>query len=149
MGCHALLQGIFPTQGLNPHLLCLLHLVPPEVSNHSLTLLYIWATHYGVSQVALVVVNPPVNTGDVRNTCLAPGLGRSPGLGNGSHGQRSLVICSPWCLKELDTTERLHLHLHVLEKEMATYSSVLAWRIPGTVEPGGLPSMGSHRVKHD
>ena len=37
---------------------------------------------------------------------------------------------------------------HALEKEMATYSSVLAWRIPGTVEPGGLPSMGSHRVRH-
>ena len=36
-----------------------------------------------------------------------------------------------------------------LEKEMATHSSVLAWRIPGTVEPGGLPSMGSHRVGHD
>ena len=40
-------------------------------------------------------------------------------------------------------------HLHVLKKEMATHSRVLAWRIPGTVEPGGLPSMGSHRVGHD
>ena len=40
-------------------------------------------------------------------------------------------------------------HFHVLEKEMATHSSVLAWRIPGTGEPGGLPSMGSHRVGHD
>ena len=39
--------------------------------------------------------------------------------------------------------------LHALEKEMATDSSVLAWRIPGTGEPGGLPSMGSHRVGHD
>ena len=37
-------------------------------------------------------------------------------------------------------------HFHALEKEMATHSSVLAWRIPGTGEPGGLPSMGSHRV---
>ena len=36
-----------------------------------------------------------------------------------------------------------------MEKEMATHSSVLAWRIPGTGEPGGLPSMGSHRVGHD
>ena len=36
-------------------------------------------------------------------------------------------------------------HFHALEKEMATHSSVLAWRIPGTEEPGGLPSMGSHR----
>ena len=40
-------------------------------------------------------------------------------------------------------------HLHALEKEMATHSSVLAWRIPGTGQPGGLPSMGSHRVGHD
>ena len=40
-------------------------------------------------------------------------------------------------------------HLHALEKEMATPSSVLAWRIPGTGEPGGLLSMGSHRVGHD
>ena len=38
---------------------------------------------------------------------------------------------------------------HALEKEMAIHSSILAWRIPGTVEPGGLPSMGSHRVRHD
>ena len=40
-------------------------------------------------------------------------------------------------------------HFHALEKEMATRSSVLAWRIPGTGQPGGLPSMGSHRVGHD
>ena len=48
-------------------------------------------------------------------------------------------------------TERLHFHIHfhTLEKEMATHSSVLAWRTPGTGEPGGLPSMGSHRAGHD
>ena len=40
-------------------------------------------------------------------------------------------------------------HFHALEKEMATHSSVLAWRIPGPGEPGGLLSMGSHRVGHD
>ena len=68
-----------------------------------------------------------------------------------SHGWRSLVGCSPWGREELDTTERLpfHFHFHALEKEMATHSSVLAWRIPGMAEPGGLPSMGSHRVGHD
>ena len=43
----------------------------------------------------------------------------------------------------------LFFHCHALEKEMATHSSVLAWRIPGMVEPGGLPSLGSHRVGHD
>ena len=40
-------------------------------------------------------------------------------------------------------------HFHAFENEMATHSSVLAWRIPGTGEPGGLPSMGSQRVGHD
>ena len=43
----------------------------------------------------------------------------------------------------------LTFHFHALEKEMATHSSVVAWRIPGTGEPGRLPSMGSHRVVHD
>ena len=43
----------------------------------------------------------------------------------------------------------LTFHFHALEKEMATHSSVLAWRIPGTGEPGGLLSVGSHRVGHD
>ena len=66
-----------------------------------------------------------------------------------SHGRRSLVGCSPRGLKESDRTEWLHFHFHALEKEMATHSSVLAWRIPGMAESGGLPSMGSHRVGHD
>ena len=59
--------------------------------------------------------------------------------------------CRLWGSTESDTTERLHCHLklYALEKEMATHSSALAWRIPGAGEPGGLPSMGSHRVGHD
>ena len=64
-----------------------------------------------------------------------------------SHGQRSFVGCSPWGLKESDMTEQLHFH--ELEREMATHSSILAWRIPGMEEPDGLPSMGSHRVGQD
>ena len=55
--------------------------------------------------------------------------------------------CGPWGYKESDTTERLHFH--ALEKEMATHFSVLAWRIPGTGELGGLLSMRSHRIGHD
>ena len=66
-----------------------------------------------------------------------------------SHGQRSLVGCSPWGCEESGTTEWLPFHFHALEKEMATHSSVLAWRIPGMGKPGVLPSMGSHRVGHD
>ena len=63
--------------------------------------------------------------------------------------QRSLVGCGPWGCKEYDTTEQLLFHFHALEKEMATHSGVLAWRIPGIGEPGGLPSMGSHRVGYE
>ena len=59
-----------------------------------------------------------------------------------SHGRGSLVGCSPWGREESDTTERLHENFPALEEELATHSSVLAWRIPGTGEPGGLPSMG-------
>ena len=57
--------------------------------------------------------------------------------------------CSPCGREESDTTERLHFHFPALEKEMATHSSVLALRISRTGEPGGLPSMGSHRVGHN
>ena len=73
-----------------------------------------------------------------------------------SHGWRRLVGYSPRGREESDTTERLHFHFSLftfhfpaLEKKMATHSSVLAWRIPWMGEPGGLPSMGSHRVGHD
>ena len=56
-------------------------------------------------------------------------------------------------LSQKDSTDQKNFtftfHFPALEKEMATRSSVLAWRIPGTGEPGGLPSMGSHRVGHD
>ena len=67
------------------------------------------------------------------------------------HGRRSLVGCSPWGHEESDTTEKLDFHfsLSCIGKEMATHSSVLAWRIPGTGEAGGLQSMGSHRVGQD
>ena len=68
-----------------------------------------------------------------------------------SHGWRSLVGCSHGVAKSQTRLSdfTFTFHFHALEKEMATHSSVLAWRIPGTGEPGGLPSMGSHRVGHD
>ena len=67
-----------------------------------------------------------------------------------SHGRRSLVGCRPWghCQTQLSDFT-FTFHFPALEKEMATHSSVLAWRISGTREPGGLPSMGSHRVGHN
>ena len=68
-----------------------------------------------------------------------------------SHGRRSLVGCSPWGRWGSDTTDQLHVHFsfHALEKEMATHSSILAWRIPWTEEPGVLQPMGSQRVGHN
>ena len=98
------------------------------------------------------------NAGDLG---LIPGLGRSPGEGNSSPLQHSClenpmdrgawwaavhgVTKSPARLDDFSFT----FHFHALEKEMATHSSILAWRIPGTEESSGLPSMGSHRVGHD
>ena len=55
----------------------------------------------------------------------------------------------PGSREESDTTERFPFHFHALEKEMATHSTVLIWRISGMGKPGGLPSIGSHRVGHD
>ena len=68
-----------------------------------------------------------------------------------SHGWRSLVGCSSWVVKSRTGLSdfTFTFHFRALEKDLATHSSALAWRIPGTGEPGGLPSMGSHRVGHD
>ena len=68
-----------------------------------------------------------------------------------SHERRSLEGCSPWGCKSRTRLRdfTFNFHFHALEKEMATHSSILAWRIPGTAEPGGLPCLGSHRVRHD
>ena len=72
-------------------------------------------------------------------------------LSGKSHGRRSLVGCSPWVAKSRTRLSdfTFTFHFHALEKEMATHSSVLAWRIPRMAEPGGLLSMGLHRVRHD
>ena len=68
-----------------------------------------------------------------------------------SHGWRSLLGAVHGVNKSLTWLSNFTFtfHFHALEKEMATHSSVLAWRIPRTGEPGGLPSVGSHRVRHD
>ena len=83
---------------------------------------------------------------------MAFSIGPTPVLLPGkSHGRRAWwavvhgVAKSRTRLSDLTFT----FHFHALEKEMATHSGVLAWRIPGMGEPRGLPFMGSHRVKHD
>ena len=95
------------------------------------------------------------NAGDLGSV---PGLGRSPGEGKGYPLQYSCLV-NPmdggawWAAVHGVAKSRARLsdftftlRFHALEKEMATHSSVLAWRIPGTGEPGGLPSLGLHRV---
>ena len=68
-----------------------------------------------------------------------------------SHGQRSLVGCSHGVAKSQTGLSdfTFTFHFHAVEKEMAAHSSILAWRIPGRAEPGGLLSKGSHRVRHN
>ena len=61
-------------------------------------------------------------------------------------GLQSMGLLKSW--RQLSNFP-LTFHFHALEKEMATHSSILAWRIPGTGEPGRLQSMGTHRVGHD
>ena len=111
--------------------------------------------------MALVIKNPSANAGEVRDADSIPGSGRSPGEGNGNPLQYCCLenpmdggawwaivhgVVKSWTrLSDFAFT----FHFNALEKEMATHSSVLAWRIPGTGEPGGLLSMGSHRVGHD
>ena len=94
------------------------------------------------------------NAGDLGSI---PGSGRSPGEGNGNPLQENPMDEGTWWatvhgvaksqtrLSDLTFT----FHFHALEKEMATHSSILAWRISGVGKPGGLLSMGSHRVGHD
>ena len=82
----------------------------------------------------------------ISHTSMEKALAPTPVLLPGKfHGRRSLGGYSPWSHEESDTTERLH----ALEKEMATHSTVLAWKISGKGEPGRLPSMGSHRDGQD
>ena len=108
-----------------------------------------------------MVKSLPASAGNTRDTVLISGSRRFPGGGNGNPPQYS-CLGNPMNRGTLRATIRrvakswtqlsnftFTFHFHALEKEMATHSSVLAWRIPGTGEPGGLPSMGSHRVGHD
>ena len=107
----------------------------------------------------VVVKNLPTNAGDTGDMGSIPEVGRAPGRGNGNPFQYSCLenprdrgtwwatVCG--VAKRLLSNFTFTFHCHALEKEMATHSSVLAWRIPGTEKPGRLQSMGSHRVGHD
>ena len=109
---------------------------------------------YGLPQWS-VLKNPSASAKDPGDTVSVPGLGRSPGGQNGHSFQYSclenLTGRGAWWpavhgvagsrTRQSDFT--FTFHFHALEKEMATHSSILSWRIPGTEEPSGLPSMRS------
>ena len=116
-----------------------------------------------VEQEDSIVTTRVSVTGDcsVLSSKLNKHLPYNPGEGNGTPLQHSCLE-NPmdggawWAAVHGVTKSRTRLsdftftfHFHALEKDMATHSSVLAWRISGAEEPGGLPSMGSHRVGHD
>ena len=106
-----------------------------------------------------VVKNPLASAGDPGTN---PGLRKPPGEGSSNTPLQYSCLENPmdggawWAAVHGVAKSQTWLsnfpftfHFHALEKEMATHSTVLAWRIPGTGDPGGLPSMGSHRVGHD
>ena len=94
--------------------------------------------------------------------CVCIDIASSVGEGNGTPLQYSCLE-NPWTeepgrlqslvllrVGDLELSDFIFtFHFHALEKEMVTHSSILAWRVPGTEEPSGLLSMGSHRVGHD
>ena len=97
--------------------------------------------------------NGKASARNVGDQGLIPGLGRSPGEGNGNPLQYSWASLVAQRLKSLPTMRETWVQSlgreDPLEKEIATHSSILAWRIPWMKEPGGLQSTGSQRVRHD
>ena len=100
---------------------------------------------YGVSCAFFVFVNAILSFGEGNGTPLQYSCLENPMDGGAWWSAVHGVANSGTRLSDLTFT----FHLHALEKEMATHSSVLAWKIPGTGEPGGRLSMGSHRVRYD
>ena len=140
VGSLSLLQGIFPTQKPNRGLL------------HHRQILY---------QLSYVLLLSLFYTSQNGGSEKLSNLSKVTGEGNGTPPQYSCLenpmdgrawkaavhgVAESWTrLSNFTFT----FHFHALEKEMATHSSVLVWRIPGMGEPGGLPSIGLHRVGHD
>ena len=136
VGCHAFLWGIFLTQELNLHLLLPLHW---QVVSLPLALL---GKPHLIFSILHIYYWPFWRRQWHPTPVLSPGKSMDGGAWEAAvHG----VTKSRPQLSNFTFT----FHFHVLEKEMATHRSVLAWKIPGTGKPGGLPSMGLHRVGHD
>ena len=110
----------------------------------SIFLLLLHQLHLGSSGIRLQKLGTPALNLRRRQWHPTPVL-----LPGKSHGRRRLVAAVHGVVESWTRLSDFTFHFHALEKEMATHSSVLAWRMPGTAEPDGLLSMGSHRVRHD
>ena len=131
VGCYFLLQRIFLTQWSNPCLLCL---------QDCRQILY----HLAIREVPFILEANPKQVLSIVHRMAGKASCSLSLLFQTLSGWE--VPSWYWVAPAWGT---FTFHFHALEKEMATHSRVLAWRIPGTGEPGGLLSMGSHRVGHD
>ena len=138
VGSLSLLQGIFPTQELNQGFLhC--RWIPYQLSCQG-SPIQSSAIFFFFIKTKVVSIFGEGNGTPLQYSCL-----ENP-MDGGAWCAAVHGVAKSW-IRLSDFT--LNFHFHALEKEMATHSSVLAWRVPGAGEPGGLPSMGSHRVRHD
>ena len=142
VNCHFLLQGILPTQGLDPGMKPISPVLQADSLplSHLLVVIYWLLAHSSTSLYLSLSCIGEGNGSPLQCSCLENPRDRGAWWA-AVHG-----VTRIWT-RLSDCT--FNFHFHALEKEMATHSSVLAWRIPGTGEPGGLPSMGSHRVRHN
>ena len=153
-GCHFLLQCMKVKSESEVAQSCLILRDPMDCSLPGSSVHGIFQARV-LQWVAIAFSNNVVDPGSI------PGSGRSPGEGNGKPLQYSCLE-NPmdrgawWAAvhgvansQTLPSDFTFTFHFHALEKEMATHSCILAWRVPGTEEPGGLLSIRSHRVGHD
>ena len=129
LGCRALLQGNLPNQGMEP-----VSLMSPALAGG------FFNTRTTSSRQISTTCDPQFDGTPLQYSYL-----ENPMDGGAWWAAVHGVTKSQTRLRDFT----FNFHFHALEKEMATHSRVLAWRIPGTGEPGGLPSVRSHRVGHD
>ena len=111
----------------------------PAWTSGSYQFMYCWSLAWGILSIT-VLISGEGNGNPLQYSCLENPMDRGAWWA-AVHG---VARSQTWLIDFIYT-----FHFHALEKEMATHSSFLAWRIPGTGEPGGLPSMGLHRVRHN
>ena len=167
MGCHFLLQGIFPTQGSNPHLLSLLQwqtdssLLEPPGKHNSMVISIFTESLISHRNATIITINFEIFSSPYKTPKpFSSHLLSIPSQPSSSRQSLSyLKELFYWASLVAQMVRRLPAMQEtrvpslgwedLLEKEMATHSSILAWKIPWTAEPSRLPSMVSQRVGHD